>query len=201
MKTPRYFTQTLAAGEYWAIGSYGKYITVLTISASTIELGIDDDPPQQVVAGLHIPVLESYDRVLIHNAGGVAATVVLYIADAPLTMNTDTLVAAMVASLDNIEDSAGPPDNSATIVPAAITTTGVGSDLIFAARATRKRQIFVEGPSTNAGDVYLGFAAGVTLANCARILPPRGTWWPVWAGTLYASSENGTEELHGYELW
>lgn len=44
MKTPRYFSRTLAAGTWVSVGASGKFITIISISAGTRGFYVSDEP-------------------------------------------------------------------------------------------------------------------------------------------------------------
>ncbi|MDI6447876.1 hypothetical protein [Anaerobaca lacustris] len=200
MRTPRYESRTLAAGARARIGAWGKFITVLNISASTILMGVDDDPPQQIVAGLQFPIEASYERIELLNAGGVAATVQLYIADSPVLIASDSLIVAMVASLANIEAGLVPGATMTQSDHNPVAQTGVGSTQILAANPARKWAL-VTADLTNAGNLYLGPTNAVTdVADTFFGMMAGGSWREQYTGAVWAASENGTEIAHAYEI-
>ena len=105
MLTPRYFVRTLAAGTFATIQAYGRYISVISINASTLTMSIDDEPPQQIVSGTQMDCEEQhYSRLTFRNTGGVPATLILILSIKPLhDMRGDALLAAMAASLAAID--------------------------------------------------------------------------------------------------
>jgi len=206
MKTPRYFTQTLAAGAYWTIGAFGRFVNVLTVSASTIQVAIDDDPLQQVTPGMQLEVPESYQRIVFYNAGAVASTVVVYIADRPVTMTSDSLVAAMVASLANIETDID-DYQAATTTPTVLNKTNVAdgsvpaaATLLFAANGDRK-PVEIVAAEDNGGYVYIGLTNAVTpTVAVAAVLLPGGAWWSQnWKGGVWACGSDALQNVYGNE--
>jgi len=201
-KTPRYETRTIAAGGVARIGAYGRYITVASISASTILLGIDDDNPQQVIAGLRFEVKEPYQRLTLWNTGAVASTVILYIADVPIDLTSDSLFTAMLASLTAIQTKTelqGPYSDLVEVGQTVVAQTGVGSTQIVTANALNC-EVEIVADLGNANHVYLGETNAVTQAASFTELRAGGTWNRKWAGDVWACSTNGTEQVRA-SIW
>jgi hypothetical protein len=99
--TPKYVTRTMAAGARANIGVYGRYITVVGISASTVTISIQDDPEQELVNGFQIDCEQRrYDHFTLHNTGGVPSTVVLYLSETLIVdLRSNAFIAAIAASL------------------------------------------------------------------------------------------------------
>lgn len=195
MLTPRYHSRTIVAGGNAAITTYGKYITIVSISASTIELGIDDDNPQQLIAGLQIPTPESYRRILLRNTGGAASTVTLYTSDQQLNLVPDSVMAAILTALQRLGPAAAKTGGQS----GAIAATGNPGTLILAANANRKSG-FVQANIDNVGRVWLGTTNAVTQADSLTELLPGATSPPLNdVLAVYAVSENGTETVRYYE--
>jgi len=209
---------TLAANQERPVYLSGRSIAVLSCTVASFEMAFDNDPYTTVYAGAVYPSPKEFSQIRVRDSLGAGCDIVLTAAD-ELGMDvaaqaSAAVFAAMQALLTTIDADTSnlptmaadlalttPPSNQSTIVPAAISVTGtVPADTILAARAGRK-SLWFETPATNAGDVYIGFANTVTAANYARRMPPNAVWWPVWTGAIYAVSENGSEVLHGYEMW
>jgi hypothetical protein len=105
MLTPRYYAFTVNAGIYHDVNAYGRYISIITVSASTVALSIDDEAPQQIVSGTQIDCEDRhYSKLRFLNTGGVAANVILLLTDLKVSdMRGNALFAAMVASLAAID--------------------------------------------------------------------------------------------------
>ncbi|MCU0916914.1 MAG: hypothetical protein MUC88_20490 [Planctomycetes bacterium] len=207
MLTPRYFTQTILAGALGPpIAALGRYITILSISASTITLSIDDDPPQQMISGLQIDTEgRPYTRLRFANTGGVAATIVLMLSE---TIVVDTrqnpLVGAMAANLASIDQEISGAAAAAVAGQLADTvcavTPGPGT-AIFAANANRT-EIEITAPTTNgAGLIYLGItAARATAVDKFIVLSAGESWWSDREkGAIFACSSTGAEIVNGRE--
>jgi len=192
MKTPRYVTRTLAAGAYAPIGASGKYLMIASISASTIELAVDDETPQQILQGLAMIMPTGYTRIVLRNAGAVASTVVLYIAENPLDLLTSAVLSAIQQLLTPATAKTGSQSG-------AIAQTGVGTTAILAANTARKGG-FVQASIDNAGRVWLGTTNLVTAATSWFELLP-GATSPDLRDTVavWACSENGTETVRYHE--
>jgi hypothetical protein len=202
MKTPRYITRTITAGNTSPVGVAGHHIAIAAISASTVLLAIDDETPQQVIQGLQIRVPTGFQRVTLVNTGGVASTVQLYVSDEEIDLITNAILTLIAASLVNIDTDlehlkAGTTKTGTR--SGAIAQTGVGTTAILAANANRKSG-FVQADSDNAGRVWLGTTNAVTQATSWFELLP-GATSPELHDTIavWACSENGTELVRYYE--
>jgi len=202
IRTPKTLSITMAVDDVFKWPVEGSECRILSMTAGTyLEVAFDNDGYQRFYAGVGYPIRrgEQFRLVRFHNTTGGAVTIVATVSDAPL--QDSRFDQTILGTINDALDLMTPPENQASIVPAAIAQTGVGDDQIFAARTGRKATWF-EAPAGNTGAVYLGFGAGpITAANCVRIMSPRATWWPVVPFEIRASSENGTEVLHGYEAW
>ena len=202
MRTPRYITRTLAAGAYDVVEAYGQYITIVSISASTIQLAIDDDAPQQIIAGLRFEIRGSYTRLQLLNSGAVASTVIMYVADVPVDLTSDSLFTAILASLTAIQADVDIVTPGATMTQTdhnPVAQTGVGTTQILAANANRKWAL-VTADLTNAGNVYLDPTNAVTAASNFFGMMAGGSWREQYTGAIHACSDNGTEIIHAYEI-
>ena len=206
MQTASYISRTLLAGASTPVTIFARHIVVASISASTLELGIQDDPPQQILAGQHIDCEKrKYDRFVLRNAGAVTATVVLLVSDTWISLEASGgLLAAMAASLVTInQQSAGSAAAAIggqladTICPI---TPGPGV-LLFAAKPLRT-EVEIFAPRTNGAEVvYLGItAARATVIDKFYVLSAGEPWWSDREkGAIYACSSTGAEIVNGRE--
>lgn len=202
MRTPRYESRTIAAGGFSRIGAYGKYITIVSISASTVLFGIDDEPPQQIVPGLQFAIDRSYQRLTLMNTGGVPSTVVIYIGDVPITLASDSQFTAILASLMAIQTKTalqGPYGTVVEVGQTLVAQTGVGSTQIIAANALNC-EVEIVCDMANGGYVYLGETNAVTLAASITEMQAGGSWNRKWNGDVWACSTNGTELVRA-SIW
>lgn len=195
MKTPRYFSRTLAAGAWASVGAAGKYITVISISAGTIEVGIDGETPEQVRAGIQIQESRGFKLLRLTNAGGVAGTVVFYVSDEPLGM-VDTSIAAALANIDSDTDQLLPSGSHVNVPLVLVAQDGVGDTQIVAAAATNRR-IEINADFGNAGYVYLSHTNPANSANAFTALAAGGCWVEQTTEAIRACSTNGTEQVRG----
>ncbi len=202
MLTPRYISRTLAAGAIARIDAYGQHILIVTISASTVALGLDDDPPQQLVAGQHIDVGDrKYRQIILQETGGIGCTVVMLVSTVYVDLQyTGGVLGGMAASLIAIDADLEllKPPSVGTIIPlGAVAQTGIGStQLVTAAGVNRK--CLVQADQDNTGSVYLAYTNAVTAALSFCRLLPGESWMDEWAGNIWACSTNGTEQVRGY---
>jgi hypothetical protein len=201
MKTARYITRTIAAGGFSPIGVQGKHLAIVSVSASTIEMGIDDEAPQQIVQGLRIQVALGFQQVVLRNTGGAGSTVVLFVSDEPIDVLTGSLLGTIAASLASIDADMEilKPGTAKTVFPQTVIGLAGAATVIFAANANRKSG-FVQADAANAGRVWLGVSNAVTqVQSWFELLP--GATSPAIADTVavWACSENGTETVRGYE--
>lgn len=202
MRTPRYESRTIAAGGFSRIGAYGKYITVVSISASTIALGIDDEPPQQIVPGLQFPIVEPYQRLILWNTGAVPSTVVIYIGDVPMTLASDSQFTAILASLVAIQNKTVLQPPYGTLVEVGqtlVAQTGVGATQIVAANALNC-EVEIVADMGNAGYIYLGETNAVTQALSFTELQAGASWNRKWNGDVWACSTGGVEIVRA-SIW
>jgi len=201
--TPKYVARTIPAGGRERIGSYGRYITVVGISASTVALSIQDDNEQQLVNGIQIDCGERrYDHFMLHNIGAVAATVILYLSEAIVVdLRDNALMAALAASAAAIEQEiaggAAPVQLADLLVPI---TPGPGLQ-VFAANPART-EIEITAPETNGGYVYLGItAARCTAVDKFFVLYPGGIWYSDRAKhAVFACGNDALEVVNGKEI-
>lgn len=202
MRTPRYESRTIAAGGFSRIGAYGKYITVVSISASTVLLGIDDEPPQQIVPGLQFPIVQNYQRLTLWNTGAVNSTVVLYIGDVPMQLASDSQFTAILAALTAIQTKValqGPYGTIVEVGQTVVAQTGVGATQIITANALNC-EVEIVCDAGNAGYIYLGETNAVTLAASFTELQAGASWNRKWNGDVWACSTNGTEIVRA-SIW
>jgi hypothetical protein len=201
--TPRCFPLALAAGGVAEINAYGRHILIASITASTIALSLDDDPPQQVLAGEHMDCEEyRYHRILITNTGGVATAVVILLSPMRVDIeSTGGLLAAIAGSLVNIDQeiSGGP----ATLqVPDLIlpVTPGPGLPILPVNPLATEREITAP-PTNGAGLVYLGITAARSIAIDKFITLAAGDIW--WSerekGAVFGCSSTGAEIVNARE--
>jgi hypothetical protein len=200
--TPRYFTQTLGAGARREINAYGRYITIVQISASTVTLSIDDDPPQVLVNGLQIDCEDRrYGRLELTNTGGVAAIVTLYVSETRIIdLRDNAVVAAMAASLANIEQELNGAAGMTILPRTNIGITGGAATQLFAANAARGI-VQIQAYEGNGGYVYLGDTVGVTSVTAFGVLLPGDPWWEErYKGPVFAVGDDALEWVTGYEV-
>lgn len=103
--TPKYITRTILAGGIADIGQYGQYISIVSVSASTVTLSIDDDSPEQIIPGIQINCEDyRYKRLRVANTGGVPATIIMLLSNVPIQdLRGDALLLAIATSLVNID--------------------------------------------------------------------------------------------------
>lgn len=208
MLTPLYFSRTLAAGARDSICAYGRHIFVASVSASTINLGIGDDPPQQVLARERIDCGDrQYSRIVLQNAGLVPSTVVLILSETLVELNDQDAAAQLVAIHGHVESIDQEISGAAAAAVAGqladtvcAITPGPGT-AIFAANATRT-EIEISAPTTNgAGLIYLGItAARATAVDKFIVLSAGESWWSDREkGAIFACSSTGAEIVNGRE--
>lgn len=192
MKTPRYVSRTITAGSYASIGVRGKYLMVVSISASTIHLGFDDETPQQVLQGLALVMPDDYKQLRLFNAGAATSTVVLYVADNPLDLLTSAVLAAIQTLLT-------PGTTLTPIADVTLAATGGAGTLIVAANTARKA-VVVFADEDNTGDVFLGPTNAVSDANKIGMLTATGSWRETYTGALYGVGNDAAQVVCGYQL-
>jgi len=103
--TPKYVARIIAPGARERIGVYGRYITVVSISASTVTIAIQDDPEQLLVNGMQIDCEKRlYDSFTLHNTGAVPTIVVLYLSETLVVdLRANNLLTGIAASLVAID--------------------------------------------------------------------------------------------------
>lgn len=198
MKTPRYFSRTLAAGGFAQVSAQGHYLTIISISAGTIEIGLDGETPEQVRAGLQIESRRGFGLMRIRNSGLVAGTIVFYVSEEPMGM-VDASIAAALASIDTDLDAVQPAGTHVLIPSTLIAQTGVGSTQLVAANGNNL-EIEIVADMANANYIYLGTAATVTAANSFTELMAGGAWSGRVTTDIWACSTNGTELARG-AIW
>jgi hypothetical protein len=221
MKTPRSYTFNLAAagaaGDRAEIKDYGRYLRILTITdATTINISIDNDPEGTVPTGSWDFEDTHYTFIRLRNttAGAIAVTV-LVCEVKPFDIQSDTLlsIAALLAALATLHTDLATTihtdlgttlhDDVKVLSPAKIAgspvtvalTGGAATHLIAAAAATR--EITVQCPQGNLGNVYFDYVNTVSDASYAFYLVAGGARTIRTAADLYAVSDNGTEEVCG----
>lgn len=172
--TPLYFNPVLPAGTIYRIQAYGKYVLVLTISASTIQLGIDDENPQTISPGLRIPAAgDHFERLVLVNTGAAAAAVELMVSDTPIDLAT---TAAILAAL------IGP------------TVAIYYDELVVGAAAAQVMAIntgrscaTVQAKASNGGIIYIGYDNLVTTTHWNLCLEAgQGYTWDDYRGPIWA---------------
>lgn len=205
MITPRYFSRTLAAGASARISVYGRHILIASISASSFALGIDDDPPHQLIPGEHIDCEDhKYAWLFVTNIGLVPGTIVFKLADTWIDLNSDGgILAGIAASLVSIDQELS---GAATVAAGQLADTicaqtGVGTTTLFAANANRTEVEIKASLANGAEIVYLGFAAAhCTAADKFYELAAGDVWWSNREkGAIIACSDLGTGVAFGSE--
>ncbi len=200
MKTPRYFSRALLAGAWASVGAAGKCITIISISAGTMQVGIDGETPEEVRAGIQIQIARGFRLLRLHNVGLVGGTIVFYVSDEPLGM-VDSSIAAALANIDADLDRLTPA-GTLTIVPLTVVAqigAAPPSTLILAANPLRK-WCLVTAALANANNVYLGAADTVTnVVGSFFDMMAGGSWREHYTGAVWACSDNGTEGVRAYE--
>jgi len=213
MKTPQYKTITLAAGANAQVSLRGGYVTILSVSASTVLLGIDDETPQQIISGLHIPAQGQFTHLRFMNIGGVAATVIFYVSDSQiLDFRQSALSAAIANSLASIDadtdDLSDLPEVLAQlqgdVTPenwdTEITLVAATAEEVLASNTDRKGCV-VQAKSTNTDPVYIGFGDTVTDSKWVLELKPgQGYTWDNYRGPIWAYSDAGGD-IVGFGEW
>ncbi len=206
MLTPRYVSETIAAGVTLPVDAYGRHILVVSISASTIQLSIGSDPFEQVVAGQHIDTENrAYSKVRVRNAGGVASTVVLIFAETWVDMQSNGgILAGIAASLVSIDQEISGSAAAAVAGQLADTicaiTPGPATPL-FAANPDRT-EIEIQADLANGAEViYLGITnARATAIDKFMILAAGDVWWSNREkGGIFACSSAGAGVVYGRE--
>lgn len=218
MRTPRYESRTIAPGGIARIGAYGKYLTVLTITASRILLGIDDEPPQEIMAGVHFPIDQPYQQLVLVNAGDVASTVVLYIAETPVFLSHDSIFIEMAASLAAIDADT---DALALMLDELLTHLPILSEILVELRGNTSEALYddevtlaaatatmillpdetrigtvVSAKKSNAASVFLGSDILLTDEHWMIELQPGERYsWHDYQGAVYAYSVDGGDKV------
>jgi len=185
MNTPRYHTRTLTAGDTQRVYATGRWFEILSlVGATTIGLGLDNDPPQSLPALVPMAIPDSagaFNAIVLYNPAAVSVTVTL------------------LTSMGEIGSGWAAKTTYTAVTGIALTTiaqTGVGeTHIVTAAGGTRHVEVIAD--LNNTGWVYLRSTTGVTAANATIILQAGGSWNGDWAGDLFACSDNGTEGLRG----
>jgi hypothetical protein len=191
MRTPIFHQRTLAAGNRVTISAIGRFVTIVSVSASTIRMGIDDETPEQVTAGMQVSVSDRFRRLHLVNAGAVASTVVVYVSDERIDFLQHTALAAILVAVATPTARAGGQSG-------AIGQTGVGSTEIRPANAAR-RKLLVQADDGNNGNVWIGATNAVTQAASSFELLPGATLVIEDTIAVWACSANGTETVRYHE--
>ena len=106
----------MLAGAWASVGAAGKCITIISISAGTMQVGIDGETPEEVRAGIRsrlpgLPPLE-----IAQDVGLVGGTIVFYVSDEPLGM-VNSSIAAALANMTDADLDRLTPAGTLTIVP------------------------------------------------------------------------------------
>ena len=202
MLTPLYVTKTMLAGASADITHYVQHILVVSISASTITLSIDDEVPQRIVAREHIDCeRRKYNRLRLTNAGGVAATVVLMLAETQITIESDTdLLTTLAGSLASIDQEISGSGAAIQLANLALPASpAAGLQVLAANAAAVEREVTC--PQTNGGYVYLGItAARCSAADKFVVIYPGGIWWSDrYKGPIFASGSDAAEVVNARE--
>ncbi len=207
MLTPRYFSRTIGAGLIDApITAYGRHILIASISASTIQMSIDDGPPQQIIGGEHVDVGDNrYNRIVLRNTGAAGSTVVLFLSDVWVGLEAmGGILAGIAASLVSIDQEISGAAAAAVAGQLADTVCPITpgpAQLLFAANAART-SIQIHAPRTNgAGLIYLGItAARATAIDKFEVLSAGESWEDLREkGGIFACSSTGAEIVNGKE--
>jgi hypothetical protein len=203
MLTPRYITKTINSGASETVRTYGRHILIVSISASTMTLSIDDDPPQQIAVREHIDCEDrKYNRITLANTGLVVSTITLFVSEVFVDLQSDDgqILAALAASAANIEQEVAGSATATQKVATNVARTGVGNTLIFAANVNRT-EVEISAPESNGGYVYLGISgAHCAVADCFFVLYPGGVWWTDrYKGAIYACGSDANQFAQGRE--
>jgi hypothetical protein len=206
MLTPQFITRTILAGASARIRAYGRHILVVGISASTVQLSIDDDSPQQITARQHIDCEgRRYSSIILTNAGAAPSTVSVIVSETMVEIQgDDSLLPGIAASLVSIDQEISGSAAAAVAGQLADTVCAVTpgpATLLFAAKASRT-EIEIHAPRTNgAGVIYLGItAARAKLVDKFEVLSAGESWYSDREkGAIYASSSTGAEICNGRE--
>jgi hypothetical protein len=185
VRNPRYFNPTIAAGGIARISAHGNYVLVLTISASTIAMGIDDDLPQQVCPGLRIPLEKPCERIQLINIGAVASVVELLVSDTPIDLAT---TAAILAALIGPTTATYYDELDVDAAPAAAV-------LVMAAN-TGRSCCAVQAKISNGGIIYIGYDNLVTTTHWNLNLEGgQGYTWDDYRGDIWAIASINNQML------
>lgn len=212
MSKNNFETLVLAASEERHVHNCSGYsFLLLTNDQSTdVQIGIDDDDLAAWPAWRKYREPRPEDRfhkICFTNPTASVMTLTFVVSDGEIDIATEygslTLIYNQLVTIDGVMDNLlsalDVADTPAAIPEQAIQQTGVGSDQLVAASANI-RKLEIQADYQNTGEVYLGFATGVTAANAAVHLQP-GQSWPIEGNVnIYASSENGTEKARGYVI-
>lgn len=202
MITPRFFTRTMLAGASARLDISGRYITIASISSSTVAIAIEDESPEQIVNGITIDCNRRIKQFRLVNTGGVASTVIGFVSDFPVDLTDNAWTALISGYLLNIEQEIS---GGATALQLADTvcpvTPGPGVQ-VFAANAAREQVEVSAPPKNGAGVVYLGItAARCNLVDNFKVLRAGESWWDEREkGAIFACSSTGAEVVNGREV-
>jgi hypothetical protein len=203
MKTPAYYSLTIAANGFQTINENGQFICLLASTGkASILIGLDDERPQLFYPGCTLDCgLRTYHKILLSNPGVGAAVVEIVVGDTRLIDNRDsialgTMAATLTAILARLAGVAAM--TQPTIITLAV--TGGAPTVIFAANANR-RKVVIEAALTNSGTVYLGSAAThCSDVDCLAMLAPGQAWSDdVYQGGVWGVGNDATQQVVGYQ--
>jgi hypothetical protein len=203
MKTPQYITRTLLAGGFASITAPGRYLTIASISASTISVGLDGDTPERVIAGGRTYNARGFRLLRVQNTGAVPSTFVFVVSEDEYSLSDSAnavILAAISSSLLGMEQEIIGGPATAQLADLLLPITPGPGLQIFAANALRK-EIEITAPETNAGYVYLGItAARSTAVDKFVVLYPGGIWWSEREkGAIFGCGSDALENVNGRE--
>lgn len=206
MKTPRYYSRTIAAGAYTQIAGPGRYVTIASISASTIVLSIDGESENQIIAGQKLVQPDSFNLLRFRNSGGVASTIVVIISDEDVNLveaANAAILAAIAASAASIDADTNRLLGvaAATVIADTVVAATGGAGTLLAAANPARRMIEIQALETNGGLVYIGKDATVSATNKMAVLPAGASWYDeYYTGAVYAVGNDAAESVCGYEI-
>lgn len=211
MKTPAYYSVTIAANDFQVINENGQFICFLACTGKTsILIGLDDDRPQLFYPGCTLDCGKlSYHKILLSNPGAGAAVVEITVGDTRLIDNRDsialgTMSTTLTAILARLAGTAAITQTALITLP----TSPAAGQIIFATNSNRKRAS-VEGAlmnsvtgGPNTGIVYLGItAARCTAADCFAQLAAGQPWSDdAYQGAVYGSGSDASQQVVVYQL-
>jgi len=222
MKTPKTISVVLTASQEKVVPVIGQYMHVRSCTVASFQAAFDEDTLETFYPGATYPSPEAFDQIRLKDSLGGGCTIEIIVAQVPFTdvaydqsvlstiSTTMTAIATDMAALEVLDTArnvdlaalevlAEIPDTPTAVAEATIAQTGVGEDQLITA-AVGNRKVLIQADYANTGEVYAGFATGVTAANTPIHLQPGDSWAEDYAGDVYACSENGTEKARGYVI-